>query len=268
MVRNLRLLLGRVAAGRTRPWASALIVIVTAAGAIAQVPAVLANTWSARSAAPRLLTCVDSENEPAADAFPESVLRRSSKGAEKANSPAAAALRTFLATTTTGRALPSSDYQMLVNGPGLVVFAHSPGPSGSYVAVSNAHGAWSATSAGGCWPHRVRSDRLVASFSALAARPGPRTRVLRLLVEPPGCEITPAFSGAQLTWRRHRVTVTLLLKKAKAAGPLPVGTAPPGSAPTACSESGRRVEYRVELPHALGDRVVFDGSRVPAARVR
>lgn len=216
-----------------------------------------------------LLVCADSQNEPSAEAFPATALA-APIGAESARRPAAEALVRFLDATDTGRRLPAHGYQLLTNNGSVAVFGHGPyGPFGSYVTVSNSKGVWSASSAGGCWPHVVRRDRLVASFKTLAARPNAATRALRLLVEPPPCERRPAFAGAELVWRPHRLTVTLLLANTKPAGPgivSPVSTT--GPAPTTCAEAGHLVEYRVRLPRPLGTRAIYDGSRLPAAPVR
>ena len=222
-----------------------------------------------RPSRPELLACASSQIEPSAEAFPATALSAPT-GAERGTGPAATALAKFLAETNTGRRLPAHGYQLLTDDGSVAVFGRGPyGPTGSYVTVSRSKGAWSVTTAGGCWPHVVRRDRLVASFNALAARPYATTRALRLLVEPPACRSAPALAGAELVWRPHRLTVTLLLANTQAAGRGTVWTMPTvGTAPNVCAEAGRLVEYRIQLPRPLGARTVYDGSRLPTAAVR
>lgn len=206
-----------------------------------------------------MLTC--GAGRSAAEAFPAAALR-SPRGAEDAATPSAGALRRFLGERHfPGHELPRHGYQLLRGTSGVALYGHPPygavaraAPRGFYVTARSTHGSWAVSSAGGCWPQILGRKLLVANLRALATRPTPRTRVLEVLVEPPGCAPAPAMAGDKVGWRRRSITLTLLLEQ-------------PAGQPVECAGTGRVIGYRVHLSRALGARAVFDGSRIPAARV-
>lgn len=192
------------------------------------------------------------------DSFPIDVLAQP-PGAETADDPAAAALREHLARSEIDIDwLPDTGWRVAVRTDGHVLWlAEDPGAPGTWLHATTARdgAGWRVTGWGGCSLQPDVGPGLgIASFRvAPHAELGPDSREIDVLVTEHACNSGEDASGRivppAITVGEDAITVLFAVRSR--AGP-------------ATCPSNPETPFVLELPEALGDRVLLDGSSVPA----
>lgn len=177
-------------------------------------------------------------------------------GYERRSGPAAVELRRSSKEFEEDGGLPLKGWYLLARDRDHLLFANGRGTTVASLTLHRQHGRWEFEMSGGCEPRAVRVG-IAAQHIRLANKPD-GSRLVKLLVDAPGCEYAHGISKSELVgpfvWFGGKTAAITVFVKA------PKGV-------QACADTGP-TPLEVTLPQPLGQRHVVDGGAVSPKRLR